>query len=110
AVSDIESSPQTLQPDVAALVFPAARCAAWPVSRPTYSVWVPGLGEVKMPPAYPVAIRVTGSASILSTWIQLSRRHGTIDAAYRYWILGRDPAARTPRWSVIRDVLDWVDE
>jgi hypothetical protein len=45
----------------------------------------------------------------LDTWLDLSRKNGTLDELYRYWILGRDDGAREPRWSVIRDVLHWVD-
>ena len=32
-----------------------------------------------------------------------------IDQLYDHWILGRDAEKRGPRWSVIRDVLGWVD-
>jgi hypothetical protein len=28
---------------------------------------------------------------------------------YDFWILGRGAASTEPRWSVIRDVLGWVD-
>jgi len=39
----------------------------------------------------------------------LKRRDGTIDALHQHWILGRDAVGRRPRWSVIRDVLHWVE-
>ena len=34
---------------------------------------------------------------------------GTIDALYGHWILGKYAVKREPRWSVIRNVLHWVD-
>ena len=34
---------------------------------------------------------------------------GITDAAYRYWILGESVKSTRQRWSVIRDVLGWVD-
>jgi len=33
----------------------------------------------------------------------------TIESAYEYWILGKGSEKKAPRWSVIRDVLGWVD-
>ena len=45
----------------------------------------------------------------LEYWITLKRNDGTIQAYYEHWILGRSRHAVEPRWSVIRDVLGWVD-
>jgi hypothetical protein len=39
----------------------------------------------------------------------LKRKDGTLDVLYRYWILGQNAAPQRPRWSVIRNVLHWVD-
>ena len=45
----------------------------------------------------------------VNTWIELKRRDGTIDALYGHRILGKQATKREPRWSVIRNVLRWVD-
>ena len=37
----------------------------------------------------------------------MKRRDGTLDALYAHWILGKDTEKRTPRWSVVRNVLHW---
>ena len=76
---------------------------------PKYTVVVPEPGIVKIPLAFPVARRDQDWASFLNTWIELKRRDGTIDALYDHWILGKQAAKRQPRWSVIRNVLGWVD-
>ena len=34
---------------------------------------------------------------------------GTINALYGHWILGKQAVKRQPRWSMMRDVLHWVD-
>ena len=62
-----------------------------------------------MPLAYPVAGRDQAMATFLDTWIALKKRDGTIERLYDYWILGKDAAPSQPRWSIIRDVLHWVD-
>ena len=45
----------------------------------------------------------------VNDWLQLAESTGQLDEAYQRWILGRETPAREPRWSVIRDVLGWVD-
>ena len=63
--------------------------------------------EVRLPLAYPVASRDLEMARFMGLWIELKRRDGTISALYDHWILGKDAKARSPRWSVLRDVLGW---
>jgi hypothetical protein len=46
---------------------------------------------------------------LLNTWILLKREDQTITHLRRYWILGRDERPRAPRWSIVRDVLHWVE-
>jgi hypothetical protein len=41
--------------------------------------------------------------------VELKRSDDTVQRVYEYWILGRGAESRGPRWSVIRDVLGWVD-
>jgi hypothetical protein len=46
---------------------------------------------------------------LLSTWIALKQRDKTLDRLYEHWILGASAAETGPRWSILRDVLHWVD-
>ena len=48
-------------------------------------------------------------ATFVNTWIELKRKDGTLDALYKYWILGQDATPRRPRWSIMRNVLHWTD-
>jgi hypothetical protein len=45
----------------------------------------------------------------VSSWIDLKRRDRTIEELFAYWMQGRLQARRKPRWSVVRDVLHWVE-
>jgi ABC-type amino acid transport substrate-binding protein len=92
-----------------ALVLPAERGSAWTLLHPQYSVVVPEPDLVKVPLAYPVARHDQAFASFVNTWIDLKRKDGTLDRLYRYWILGRNAVRPRPRWSVIRNVLHWVE-
>ena len=92
-----------------AIAMTAERGSAWTLLYPQFTVVVPEPGIVKVPLAYPVAKHDAAFASFIDTWIDLKRKDGTIETLYNYWVLGRDAAPRRPRWSIIRDVLHWVE-
>jgi len=94
-------------PDVDAVVLTAERGSFLTLLHPAYSVAVPRPLQIRMPLAYPVARRDLEAARFLSTWIDLKKKDGTVEALYDHWILGRDAEARAPRWSILRDVLGW---
>jgi ABC-type amino acid transport substrate-binding protein len=92
-----------------AYVLPAERGSVFTLLHPSYSVVVPQPDTIKLPLGYPVARGDERWVTFVNTWLELKRRDGTIDALYRHWILGRSAVNPTPRWSVIRNVLHWVD-
>ena len=95
--------------DVDALALPAERGSAWTLMYPAYSVVVPGPDPIRVPLAYPIGKRDERLARFVNTWIALKRKDGTLDAAYQHWILGQDATPHRPRWSIVRDVLHWVE-
>ncbi len=96
-------------PAITALALPAERGSAWTLLYPKFSVVVPQPGVVKIPLAFPIARHDAAFAAFMGTWIDLKRKDGTLEGLYSYWVLGRDTAAREPRWSIIRNVLHWID-
>jgi Na+/H+-dicarboxylate symporter/ABC-type amino acid transport substrate-binding protein len=94
---------------VDALVFPAERGSYFTLLYPAYSVAVPHPLTIRFPLAYPVARRDLEFARFLGIWIDLQQKNGTVQALYDHWILGRDAQPKQPRWSVIRNVLHWVN-
>jgi Na+/H+-dicarboxylate symporter len=96
-------------PSVDALVLTAERGSFLTLLYPAYSVAVPHPLELRIPLAYPVARRDMEFARFLGTWIDLKRKDGTIGKLYDHWILGKAASAPKPHWSVLRDVLHWVD-
>jgi ABC-type amino acid transport substrate-binding protein len=107
--SDIEPLFDHAAVRVDALALPAERGSAWTLRYPAYAVVVPGPDPIRVPLAYPIAKRDQELARFVNTWIALKRKDGTLDATYRHWILGKDAASRQPRWSILRDVLRWVE-
>jgi hypothetical protein len=92
-----------------AAAHPAERASAWTLLHPQFTVVVRQPVTVKVPLAYPITRDDARFVSFVNTWIELKRKDGTMDALYRYWILGQTAAARQRRCSVIRNVLHWVE-
>jgi ABC-type amino acid transport substrate-binding protein len=96
-------------PDVDAMLFTAERGSVWTILYPKFTVAVPGPGRVGVPLAYPIARHDTEMAAFVSTWIELKKSDGTIDELFDYWIMGKNVGPTGRRWSIIRDVLHWVE-
>ncbi len=93
--------------DLDGLLIAAEEGAAWNVLYPEFAVVVP----------QPIVQRPVGMASrladeewlrFLDSWLEFERMAGSLDALRVFWIEGGGTAERTPRWSVVRDVLHWV--
>ncbi len=98
------------QPGLAdAVVLSAEEGSAYTFRYPKFSVARPSTGGVSFPAAYAVPRGDTELRTLISSWVDLKERDGTIDALFGYWFHGGASAPRRPRWSVIRDVLGWVD-
>ena len=93
-----------------ALAHAAEIGSAWSLLYPQYTIVIPQPEVVNIPVAYPVALNQPEWAAFVSAWVELKKKDGTIKRLYDYWILGRNAVPQKPRWSVIRDVLHWVDE
>jgi len=82
--------------------------AAWTLLYPRFTLVVPK-PTVFTPQGFAVARGNQALVQTLDAWLIEEKAKGTVDALYRYWMLG-DAAQRVkpPRWSVIRNVLHWV--
>lgn len=96
------------QPEVDAIVMTAEEAAVWSVVYPRYGVAIPKPDALRIPVAYAIAPKDEELADLVDMWIELKRSDGTIDRLYRHWIEGKALDSQEPRWSVIRDVLHWV--
>ncbi len=92
-----------------ALLYDAEGGSAWTLLYPKFQAVVPIPDIYKIPLAYPVAGRDREFADFLSQWITLRRESRDYQVLYDHWILGLSAVPKEPRWSVIRDVLKWVE-
>jgi Na+/H+-dicarboxylate symporter len=92
-----------------AVVFSAEAGSIWTLVYPDFSVAVPQPDVISIPMAYPVRLGDERMVEFLNHWLKLKRQDGTLQRLKEYWIQGLEPEHTTRRWSVIRDVLGWVD-
>lgn len=95
--------------DAEALLVSAESGAVATMAFPEFSVVVPEGTDIRIPLVFAVKDDPE-LRRILDAWIQIREDDGTVEILYDYWVLGRAVEQRQgPRWSVIRDVLHWVD-
>ena len=94
---------------VDAIAMTAERGSAWTLRYPRFSVVVPQPGHEGAARLSDRAGTIRRSPASSTRWIELKRKDGTIDTLYDYWVLGHDAAPPRPRWSIIRNVLHWVN-
>ena len=99
---------ESASPEVDAIADLSEEGAAWTLLYPRFTLVVPK-PTVFTQQGFGVAWGNQSLAQTLDAWIIEEKAKGTVDALYRHWMLG-DAARRVkpPRWSVIRDVLHWV--
>ena len=90
-----------------AIIWSAETGSAWTLLYPHFSV-IPIRPITHIPLAYAVAPREVALAEYISRWLEVFK--GTIfdDRLFDHWILGKGAVPKTPRWSVLRNVLGWV--
>lgn len=100
---------ETNEHQIDALLMHAEGGSAWTLLYPKFQPVVPVPDVAKIPMAYPVAGRDREFAEFLSQWIKLKKNSIEYPMLYNHWILGQDAVPKQPRWSIIRDVLKWVE-
>lgn len=108
-VDGIESYLKGELPDVDALLFTAEAASAWTFLYPQNSVVVPDGLLIKIPTGFLIPIHNDRFYDFMNTWLILKIKNGQVANAYDRWILGQGSTTPEPRWSVIRNVLHWVD-
>jgi Na+/H+-dicarboxylate symporter len=96
-------------PRVDAVLIGAEAGAAWTLLYPKFKVVRLRSGEYSIPMVYPVAGHDRSMKDFIDHWVTVKKADRTIAKLYDYWILGRGAVQPAARWSVIRDLLDWVD-
>ena len=92
-----------------AMIFTAEASTAWSLLRAEFTSVIPRPEREKIPLGYPLPAGDGDWMNAVNSWIELKLHDGTIKTLYDYWVRGVGAELRTPRWSVMRDVLGWTD-
>ncbi len=96
-------------PELDAYLVMAEAGMAWTLLHPEYAVVVPQPGPVSVPVGFGFAMDAPDLAQYADEWLVIQRSQGAIQEAVDYWVYGRGAEKKVPRWSVIRNVLGWVE-
>lgn len=91
-----------------AIVIPAENASAWTILYPNNGVAVPQ-PIVSIPVGYMLPKNAHSLADIINLWLDLKQEDKTIQSLYDYWVQGNIQSIKKPRWSIIRDVLHWIE-
>jgi Na+/H+-dicarboxylate symporter len=92
-----------------ALLLSAEAGSAWTLIYPQFSIVVPKPRTVSAPIALGLPRDAPFLYDYVETWLTLQRESGVLEQLQNYWILGEGAKPSEPRWSVIRNLLGWVD-
>jgi Na+/H+-dicarboxylate symporter/ABC-type amino acid transport substrate-binding protein len=104
AAEFFESKGKTLD----GFVYTAEGGSAWSLLYPEYTIVVPP-SPITLPVSYVIARGDRELVDYVNALVELKKGDGTLKKLYNYWVLGRFAADTQPRWSVIRNVLHWVE-
>jgi Na+/H+-dicarboxylate symporter len=96
-------------PPADGLIISAEAGSAWTLIYPEFQVVLPFREVTAWPLGYATAPGDDEFLRFLDLWVDLKRDEGFVSRLRDHWILGRTAVPRSPRWSVIRNVLHWVE-
>ncbi len=91
-----------------ALLWAREEGTTWSLIHPAYTVVIPHPSLGKEYYAFAVARESDTFLEWVNYWLQIKQRDGFAEEQHTYWILGKRPDSE-PRWSIIRDLLHWVE-
>jgi Na+/H+-dicarboxylate symporter/ABC-type amino acid transport substrate-binding protein len=94
---------------VDALFVMAEVGTAYTLLHPEYADVVPKPIVWQLHQGFATAKGNLALSEYLDGWVATHRQRGSFQRTYNYWILGGGAKTRNPRWSVVRNVLHWVD-
>jgi Na+/H+-dicarboxylate symporter len=91
------------------LLISAEAGSAWTLIHPEFHVVLPFKRFAAWPLGYATAEGDDEFLRYLDLWIDINKLDGTVTRLRDHWILGRTAVPREPRWSVIRNLLHWIE-
>ncbi|MEE8166009.1 MAG: cation:dicarboxylase symporter family transporter [Myxococcota bacterium] len=108
-VPDVETFLSAEKGEYDAMLFVGEALGSHSLLNPRFGVVVPKPPFESIPAAYWLPLDEPGWRDVVNGWITLKRTDGTTQELLDYWVRGIEAEHREPRWSVVRDVLHWIE-
>jgi hypothetical protein len=95
--------------NVDCLLISAEAGSAWTLMYPQFHVVIPNPAMGIQLLGYPITGGDQELLNYINNWIEIIIASNYRDELYNHWILGKGAELKGPRWSVIRNVLKWVE-
>ena len=92
-----------------AALWTLEQARAWAAANPGFSAVVPTEFGAPLLIAYLMPPNSSEFANFLNQWLDLQTANGFEQRMKEYWLEGKPRVDQQPRWSIIRNVLHWVD-
>jgi proton glutamate symport protein len=92
-----------------AALWTLEQARAWAAANPGFSAVVPTDFGAPLLIAYLMPPNSTQFANFVNQWLDLQRANGFEQQMKDYWLQGKPQPDSRPRWSIIRNVLHWVE-
>jgi len=93
--------------NVDAYIYSTETGSAWAMLYPDYTAMIPKGLKLRAPVGFALPKGKIEYVQFINTWLKLKKENGFQQQVYNYWILGQNPKAAKPRWSVISNVFGW---
>jgi Na+/H+-dicarboxylate symporter/ABC-type amino acid transport substrate-binding protein len=90
------------------MIWGAESGSAWTLLHPEFTV-VPIRPIYQLPVGYAVSPDNGELADFISRWLMVTKTGPADERLYDHWILGKNSQKQEPRWSIMRNVLHWVE-
>lgn len=92
-----------------AMFFSAEAGSAWTLVYPAYCVVRPEDLRIKLPVSWAYAKKNKPFQDYVNNWLYLKKYDGTTERLFNNWIFGEASKKTEPKWSIMRNVLHWVE-
>lgn len=103
---NVEEFARTSQAD--AFLWTEIEGSTWSLQNPDYAVVIPSPSIGKEIYAYAIRPNSAHFLEYVNYWLEIKKLDGMDTRLRNKWVLG-EPSQKERRWSIIRDVLHWVD-
>lgn len=95
--------------EIDALATAAEVGSAWTLVYPQFAVAVPQPNPIAVPVGYPMPFGEERLREFVDAFVELKISDGTVESLFNHWFEGRGAAQQRRRWSIVHDVLGWMD-